>query len=483
MGLLAVVLFVGLVLFLLGGEQQQPKYFRMKMIFIASNIRIINWFFALFCPLRFALFFFLTIVSSSTTLGQTTDTSSRGQQPNAATTTTTAKTDTAPATPKATNLTPPLLPETTNSGSNNYYNYNQNTSPLTSPNPRRTRPTDSLQLQFKAKTNTDTTTNTATITSTTTIDTTNWLYPPPPTEGVSYGIQYIYVPIIYQLAWQTAKNYADSCQLEDGQTLITPPNNTRYFYPDTFATNLALLVDTFKAPQPQIVHAGTPRPTNSHSLLFALFLAILSLVSLTRLQYFSYWHGAYRAVLNFNLSRQFYDDWNQFKEIPALLMDIISVLTFAGWIFLMANYFGFKWPNNDNIQINLPIWTLYPVLTVALGSLFTIRIIRMRLLANVLPHKTEILFYLLNERLAHFTTSIILLPLLFAIAFGNDLVQKIAIYTSFAIFLLLIIYKIYRGLLCSQKIIKMHKFHFFAYLCTLEIAPIIILYKLTARWL
>ena len=112
MGLLAVVLFVGLVLFLLGGEQQQPKYFRMKMIFIASNIRIINWFFALFCPLRFALFFFLTIVSSSTTLGQTTDTSSRGQQPDAATTTTTAKTDTAPATPKATNLTPPLLPET-----------------------------------------------------------------------------------------------------------------------------------------------------------------------------------------------------------------------------------------------------------------------------------------------------------------------------------------------------------------------------------
>ena len=64
------------------------------------------------------------------------------------------------------------------------------------------------------------------------------------------------------------------------------------------------------------------------------------------------------------------------------------------------------------------------------------------------------------------------------IAFAPSNLKLILIYLAFILIIGIYSFRVLRSLFLASKYISLHKFHFFMYLCTIEIAPVLILAKI-----
>lgn len=79
---------------------------------------------------------------------------------------------------------------------------------------------------------------------------------------------------------------------------------------------------------------------------------------------------------------------------------------------------------------------------------------------------------------------VIIMPITLLTAFAQKNIATLSMQALIITFIFLILYQIYRGILISKDIIRVHKFHFFLYLCAFEISPYLILFKIIqTTWL
>jgi len=78
---------------------------------------------------------------------------------------------------------------------------------------------------------------------------------------------------------------------------------------------------------------------------------------------------------------------------------------------------------------------------------------------------------------------VVLMPLLLLMAFGAPLIEKTALYMAIATTGVSLVFIVFRGLTIVKEFVWRYKFHFFLYLCTLEIAPLLVMYKVVSGYL
>jgi len=113
-----------------------------------------------------------------------------------------------------------------------------------------------------------------------------------------------------------------------------------------------------------------------------------------------------------------------------------------------------------------------------LGGIYLLKHIQLKILSYVLPFHQEIEAYSFIISNTNKALGFIIVPLLFLIAYTPATGQIAALYFSFILLSLIYIYRTLKGLATAGSIILFHKFHFFVYLCAVEIAPIVIVLKL-----
>jgi len=113
-----------------------------------------------------------------------------------------------------------------------------------------------------------------------------------------------------------------------------------------------------------------------------------------------------------------------------------------------------------------------------LGGVYFLKHIQLKILSFILPFRQEIEAY--NFILANTNKALgfIIVPLLFLIAYTPSSGQTMTLYFSLILLSLIYIYRALKGLATAGSIMSFHKFHFFVYLCAVEIAPIVILLKI-----
>lgn len=211
------------------------------------------------------------------------------------------------------------------------------------------------------------------------------------------------------------------------------------------------------------------KPVKQHSMLFYLLVTMLGIFAYSKNAFGKYVGGLYQSFTNLHLAQQFFKD-NYHNNPPVNLYLQINVIL-AGSIlgFLTIRYLG-RLPNIADG------WLMLLILGFVATSLAG-RYLMLRLAALILPAKETILFYLFNLRIINSMISLLLAPLLIIIAFSAPPFVEIGLITAGILIGSLLIYNYYRGLIVGEEAVKMRKFHFFIYLCTFEIAPVIILLK------
>ena len=154
---------------------------------------------------------------------------------------------------------------------------------------------------------------------------------------------------------------------------------------------------------------------------------------------------------------------------------IESLLTY---IFFALSYGTFFYIINLHYYQGDPSFTFLMTCINVIACIYIFKHLLITLSSWLLPFRTEFKHYDLIISTTNKIIGIYALPFLFLIGYTSDIIQLTCTTLGFTGLIIIYIYRVLISLRISLQSIIFHKFHFFIYLCTIEIAPFIILLKL-----
>ena len=177
---------------------------------------------------------------------------------------------------------------------------------------------------------------------------------------------------------------------------------------------------------------------------------------------------AYRAIANDNYLRFLY---REYKSMPWMywLFYLYFVLTFGFFLYLFAHYLGFE--SSKGI-----IFLLGVIVTV--GIIYIVRHLSLQVMSILFPVEKEAHLYGFVTMLLNIILGIVISPINLLIAFGPPSITKSIVWMGVGIIIAIYLFRQLKGLFISGRFLYQYRFHFFLYLCTAEIAPLLIIVKL-----
>ncbi len=205
---------------------------------------------------------------------------------------------------------------------------------------------------------------------------------------------------------------------------------------------------------------------------FKLWMTILLVTILTVLVniYKTVLAKVYRSFLNDNFLKMVHRDYGTVTMIPYLILYAFSLILIGTFLFIILNYYQIA-------LFSSPILNLLA----SIGAIFAIFITKhfvLQILGSIFPISKEIEQYSFTIIIFGIIVGFFLLPAILLISYAPPNLTTTLIYGTFIVIAIIYLYRILRSLFIGLKYISLHKFHFFVYLCTIEIAPLLVLAKL-----
>lgn len=204
-------------------------------------------------------------------------------------------------------------------------------------------------------------------------------------------------------------------------------------------------------------------------MIFVL-LGLLSLMSIIVAIYKKEVAATFQAFLSTSSSQNGQRDQGSVLTLERFSSYVLFVLGMGTFCFLIPQILLKEFPFNTFGALCLSI--------LGIGAIYFLKHIQLKILSYILPFRQEIEAYNFILANTNKVLGFIVVPLLFLIAYTPTSGQIIVLYFSFILLGLIYTYRSLKGLATAGSIILFHKFHFFVYLCAVEIAPIVILLKL-----
>lgn len=213
------------------------------------------------------------------------------------------------------------------------------------------------------------------------------------------------------------------------------------------------------------------------SARFKLWMSIVFVSILTVLVnlYKSTLNNIYRSFLNDNFLKMVHRDQGTVLAIPYLIFYAFALINIGIFVFVVLRHFNIRFFESDFISM----------ISYAGGVmlLFFSKHLLLLLLGYIFPVKKEFHQYNFTIIIFGVILGLLLIPAVFLISYAPAELTRPVIYGTFIVVGLVYLYRILRSLFIGLRFISLHKFHFFVYLCTIEIAPVLILLKLvTGPW-
>lgn len=208
--------------------------------------------------------------------------------------------------------------------------------------------------------------------------------------------------------------------------------------------------------------------TFEDTILFYIFCGIIFIYALTRIWFSTYITNLFRAFQNLRTARIHYEDASFRDTIPKILLLVNAVLVFSLFVYwFVSRYFE----ATDN---PLLLWAGCMFIFMLF---FFLRFFAIKASAWMFPITETIDYYFYNVQLVNIVTAWFLTPLLMFALFVNSVPNNIIAGILLSIWGICVLIRLYRGYEIGQKALVNYPFYFFIYLCTLEISPLLVIYK------
>lgn len=207
---------------------------------------------------------------------------------------------------------------------------------------------------------------------------------------------------------------------------------------------------------------------------FVFSVNLFSLILLTFL--FTVFRGlilkVYQGVLNENILNQIFRDRDSIGPFPYWILYLLFFLNAGFFVFLLGHHYGkMPWPA-DSYLIQ---WVKCCLLVMAL---FLLKHFVLNVIAYVFPVGKEVKLYSFMIMVFSIVLGVALTPFNLLIAYLADGSGNWTLTVILLVIGLFYLFRYLRGTMIANKYLVFHKFHFLLYICTVEIAPIMVLLKL-----
>ena len=212
------------------------------------------------------------------------------------------------------------------------------------------------------------------------------------------------------------------------------------------------------------------RKTPKSNFKFWVITFLLVLFTLMITLYNNYVVKTYRAFLNDNFLKMIQRETGTIAAVPYFILYTLYFISMGVFLFLILEYYNAQLPYSDFLNLLLLISVVLII--------FLLKHMVIRILAFTLPVKKVFSQYNFTIIIFNIIIGIVLIPANIFIAFAPVKLTVYLIYGTILVILGLYLFRSLRSLFLAGNFLGFHKFHFFMYLCTVEIAPLLVLLKI-----
>lgn len=207
------------------------------------------------------------------------------------------------------------------------------------------------------------------------------------------------------------------------------------------------------------------QPVSAFWMMSLLLVMLTLLVSLFRMSLFR----AYRAFTNDNYLKLLHRQQRGLLSVPYLLFYLFFLMNSGLFFFLGLQYFWSGVPAT---------YGLLGSLVLGIGLVFLVKHLLLLLVKVIFGIQKVLGYYSFAIAIFNVLLGIALFPVNVLLIFGPPELHLPMIYCGGILMGAVYLYRYIRGLFLAREYLLFHKFHFFMYLCTVEIAPVMILVKI-----
>lgn len=213
----------------------------------------------------------------------------------------------------------------------------------------------------------------------------------------------------------------------------------------------------------------TSAPTDDRRAVFGWFIGISLLLTLAVVLLRGELRKCYAAFLNENLLNALHRDQTGLASPPLQLLHLVFLVTGGFYLFLLLRTFGL-----------LPFSTVaanFLTCLTALAGAVALKHTTLLLLATVFPLRKALGRYSFTVLTFSIILGFGLYPFCALLAFGPNHLHPYVVWASIIGIGLLYLFRSIRALFGAGSLPTQRAFHFLLYLCSIEIAPILLLWK------
>ncbi len=206
--------------------------------------------------------------------------------------------------------------------------------------------------------------------------------------------------------------------------------------------------------------------------LFYVFCGILFFLGTLKIGFPKYFQDIFNAFWRPALRQKQIRDQLQQAGMTSLLFNIFFVFSAALFSYLLINY---------TTKSSIQPWLLFTVCFFSIAFIYAGKYFILKLMGWMFDQQTAIDSYIFIVFLINKILSILLIPLMLILAFGDHVFQRIAFTVSLVLLSFLLIYRFILSFSGLHNELKISWLHLFLYVCGFEIIPVLLIYKLLLR--
>ena len=220
-----------------------------------------------------------------------------------------------------------------------------------------------------------------------------------------------------------------------------------------------------------------PQLRNNVSPIWLFPALILILIDFTwlRVFYTKYFAQMLQAFSNNNLTNQIVRDENILVQRASVYLSFSFYLVAALFLYLVSIHYGWSM---GGLGTGFSRFIFFAILV---SAFYTLKFLILKFCGWLFDQDRETATYIFNTFLINNVLSIVMLPIIVLLAYHQGLHASVLITISLILVGLAFLYRIYRGILVGVNAPGFSPLYLFLYLCTLEIAPLVVLIRIVQQ--
>lgn len=205
---------------------------------------------------------------------------------------------------------------------------------------------------------------------------------------------------------------------------------------------------------------------------FPIILIVLAVFASLRIFYNKYLSQMLVAFVNNNLTNQIVRDENILVQRASVYLSIVFNLIAALFLYLISIYYGWELAG---IGFGFSRFLFFALVV---SAAYTVKFLILKICGWLFNLNREMATYIFNTFLINNILGIAILPFVCLIAYNQLLPTSLLILISVILAGIAFAYRMFRGVLVGLSMPSFSLLYLFLYLCTLEIAPLLILIRI-----